>query len=173
MRYLFIIFSLLVIDQLNAQDCNNSFFGEVIDLHLNEGLSGAKVTIDNNSFVVSNLKGEFSIEGICEGEHELTISHPNCKVITVNIDIPRIGAKKIYLEHHITELEEIIVSSNSNRKESLTSIEDVIDREKILDFKSKNPNLEGEKTKKNKRFSTCLSIFYIQRGRKEVGSGSL
>ena len=28
--------------------------------------------------------------------------------------------------------------SNSNRKESLTSIEDVIDRDKILDFKSKN-----------------------------------
>ena len=97
MRYLYIIFSLLVIDQLYAQDCNYSFFGEVIDLHLNEGLSGAKVTIDNNSFVVSNLKGEFSIEGICEGEHELTISHPNCKVITVNIDIPRIVAKKIYL----------------------------------------------------------------------------
>ena len=88
--------------------------------------------------MVSNLKGEFSIEGICEGEHELTISHPNCKVITVKIDIPRIGVKKIYLEHHITELEEIIVSTNSNKKESLTSIEDVIDREKILDFKSKN-----------------------------------
>ena len=99
MRYLYIIFSLLVIDQLYAQDCNYSFFGEVIDLHLNEGLSGAKVTIDNNSFVVSNLKGEFSIEGICEGEHELTISHPNCKVITVKIDIPHSGLKKIYLEH--------------------------------------------------------------------------
>ena len=138
MRYLYIIFSLLVIDQLYAQDCNYSFFGEVIDLHLNEGLSGAKVTIDNNSFVVSNLKGEFSIDDICEGEHELTISHPNCKVITVKIDIPYSGVKKIYLEHHITELEEIIVSTNSNKKESLTSIEDVIDREKILDFKSKN-----------------------------------
>ena len=138
MRYLYIIFSLLVIDQLYAQDCNYSFFGEVIDLHLNEGLSGAKVTIDNNSFVVSNQKGEFSIEGICKGEHELTISHPNCKVITAKIDIPHTGVKKIYLEHHITELEEIIVSTNSNKKESLTSIEDVIDREKILDFKSKN-----------------------------------
>ena len=37
-----------------------------------------------------------------------------------------------------TELEEIIVSTNSNRKESITSIEDVIDRQKIFDFKSKN-----------------------------------
>ena len=67
MRYLYIIFSLLVINQLYPQDCSYSFFGDVMDLHLNEGLSGAKVTIDNKSFVVSNQKGEFSIEGICEG----------------------------------------------------------------------------------------------------------
>ena len=94
MRYLYIIFSLLVINQLCAQDCNYSFIGEVIDLHLNHGLSGAKITIDKKSFVVSNQKGEFSIEGICKGEHELTISHPNCKVITVKIDIPHSGLKK-------------------------------------------------------------------------------
>ena len=93
MRYLYIIFSLLVIDQLLAQDCNYTFFGEVMDLHLNEGLSGAKVSIDNNSFVVSNLKGKFSIKDICEGEHELTISHPNCKIIIVKIDIPHSGIK--------------------------------------------------------------------------------
>ena len=77
-------------------------------------------------------KRRISIEGICKGEHELTISHPNCKVITVKIDIPHSGLKKIYLEHHITELEEIIVSTNLNKKESPTSIEDAIDREKYL-----------------------------------------
>ena len=88
---------MLVIDQLSAQDCNYSFIGEVIDLHLNHGLSGAKISIDKKSFVVSNQKGEFSIEGICKGEHELTISHPNCKVITVNIDIPQCQVQKKFI----------------------------------------------------------------------------
>ena len=138
MKYLFVIVSFSVCGFLSSQDCSYTFRGEVIDIHLNEGLNGAKILIDNENEVLSNQKGRFTIDGICKGEHTLLISHPNCKEIKVNIDIPNPSTKKIYLEHHITELEEIIVSTNSNKKESVTSIEDVIDRQKIFDFKSKN-----------------------------------
>jgi len=138
MKYLFVIVSFSVCSFLSSQNCSYTFRGEVIDIHLNEGLTGAKILIDNRNETVSNQKGGFKIEGICKGEHTLVISHPNCKEIKVSIDIPNPSTKKIYLEHHITELEEIIVSTNSNRKESVTAIEDVIDRQKIFDFKSKN-----------------------------------
>ena len=138
MKYLLIIISFSVSSFLYSQDCSYTFYGEVVDLHLNEGLNRAKVLIDNGNEIIANQKGEFIIDGICKGQHTLVISHPNCKEITINIDIPNTSTKKIYLEHHITELEEIIVSTSSNRKESITSIEDVIDRQKIFDFKSKN-----------------------------------
>ncbi|RPG56549.1 MAG: hypothetical protein CBC56_002585 [Flavobacteriales bacterium TMED96] len=94
MRYLFIIISFCTSSFLSSQDCGYTFYGEVIDLHLNEGLNRAKIVIDDGNEIISNQKGEFIIDGICKGEHTLTISHPNCKEIKVNIDIPNASIKK-------------------------------------------------------------------------------
>ena len=69
------------------------FFGEVIDLHLNEGLSGAKVTIDKNSFVVSNQKENFQLKVFARrtraNNKSSQLQSNYCK-----IDIPHSGLKK-------------------------------------------------------------------------------
>ena len=94
MKYLLIIISFSVSSFLYSQDCSYTFYGEVVDLHLNEGLNRAKVLIDNGNEIIANQKGEFIIDGICKGQHTLVISHPNCKEITINIDIPNTSTKK-------------------------------------------------------------------------------
>ena len=46
MKYLLVIISFSMSSFLCSQDCSYTFYGEVIDLHLNEGLNGAKILID-------------------------------------------------------------------------------------------------------------------------------
>ena len=94
MRYLFIIISFCTSSFLSSQDCGYTFFGEVIDLHLNEGLNRAKIVIDDGNEIISNQKGEFIIDGICKGEHTLTISHPNCKKSKSILIFPMPASKK-------------------------------------------------------------------------------
>ena len=66
MKYLLIIISFSMSSFLYSQDCSYTFYGEVIDLHLNEGLNGARILIDNENEVISNKTGGFTIGGICK-----------------------------------------------------------------------------------------------------------
>ena len=122
-----------------SQECNYSFYGEIFDLHLNENLSDAKIKLEGIEIeVFSNQIGEFVIENLCKGEYSIVISHPNCKPLNVTISIPRKEVKKIYLEHHQTELEEIIVMGESILSEGISSIEALMTSEETLRYKSKS-----------------------------------
>jgi len=122
-----------------SQECNYSFYGKVVDLHLNENLSQAKVKLVGEDIKgVSNQIGEFTFENLCKGEYLLSISHPDCKPLTVKISIPRKGVKKLYLEHHETELKEIIVLGETNLSEGVSSIETLMSSEQTRRYKSKS-----------------------------------
>ena len=122
-----------------SQECSYSFYGEIFDLHLNENLSDAKIEIEGEEIeVFSNEIGEFVIENLCRGEYSIIISHPNCKTINTKISIPRKEVKKFYLEHHLTELEEIIVMGESIVSEGISSIETLMTSEEALRYKSKS-----------------------------------
>ena len=122
-----------------SQECNYSFYGEIFDLHLNDNLSDAKIELEGKEIeVFSNEIGEFVIENLCRGEYSIIISHPNCKTINAKISIPRKEVKKFYLEHHLTELEEIIVMGESIVSEGISSIESLMTSEEALRYKSKS-----------------------------------
>ena len=117
---------LLIWNFTYSQECNLFLKGKVTDFHDDSFLIGALVKIEGtNFFSQTNLNGEFEIEGICPGRYILNISHPNCKSKTKNINLKENKIFDLKLEHHINELEEIIVS-DSRLSRTRKSVQEVL-----------------------------------------------
>ena len=122
--------------QIKAQDCNNSFTGKVYDLHDNSPLSGAAISIDGVYESFTNDNGFFTINNLCNQNYTFEISHPLCDPKVFDVDISKNKEKIFRLEHHIKELNEIILYGNSFEKKSKTIIENVISTETLQDYAS-------------------------------------
>ena len=66
----------------------------------------------------------------------LTISHEDCESLVQTVDIKKDTFRKIRLEHHLNELEEIMIISN-NRNNSRTLFENKISKEVLDDYNSR------------------------------------
>lgn len=122
-----------------AQDCSEDFHGQVFDLHDNHTLADAVITVqETNQNVVSNAQGEFHLTDLCSGNYSLLIRHVECEELLLKISIPFSGTKRIYLEHHVNELEEIIVSDFIQKNTTKTGVEQQIAKEEILRFRTQN-----------------------------------
>jgi iron complex outermembrane receptor protein len=114
-----------------AQDCKSILLGDIIDFHDNTHLSGAKVIITGkNKQTVSNEQGKFRFEKLCDGVLELEISHPECTSQFVTLIIRGDTYKKILLEHHLEELDEVkvtgtITNNTSSAQEGHLSLNEV------------------------------------------------
>lgn len=92
------------------QDCNFDLSGKVTDIHDGSLLPNAVIQIKSLGIgTVSDLDGRYELEGICEGIYEVEISHPECKTITRNITIDQNTTRNFKLEHHLEELNEILL----------------------------------------------------------------
>jgi iron complex outermembrane receptor protein len=132
MKYILsLVIALIMGNYSLAQDCNSILLGQVVDFHDNTPLSGAIVGITGKSAQTTTEKnGKFRFESLCDGVIELEISHPDCKSKFVNITINGDIFKKIRLEHHLEELQEVKVvgeipkNTNSGQEDNL-SIKDI------------------------------------------------
>ena len=96
-----------------SQSCDYFLKGKILDSHDDSNLIGAIVNIQGtNFFSQTNFDGEYLINGICPGDYVLVISHPNCKTIKKNIILLENKDVNFYLEHHINELEEIVLQES-------------------------------------------------------------
>ena len=133
------LYSLFSICCLNlfAQNCNNRLSIQVVDLHDGTPLVNATVQISNSSQEgITDLDGNIIFENLCADSYLLTISHEDCESLTQAIDVRKNTSKKIRLEHHFNELEEIMVISN-NRNNSRTLFENKISKEVLDDYNSR------------------------------------
>ena len=133
------LYSLFSICCLNlfAQNCNNRLSIQVVDLHDGTPLVNATVQISNSSQEgITDLDGNIIFENLCADSYLLTISHEDCESLTQAIDVRKNTSKKIRLEHHLNELEEIMVISN-NRNNSRTLFENKISKEVLDDYNSR------------------------------------
>ena len=122
---------------LHGQSCEEQLFGVVLDLHDNSPLEQVKVTVaETNQQLLTNAKGKFLFHGLCEGEYTLIFEHPDCQTTTLKQRLPIASEKRYFLEHHINELEEIVVSDIGQKKNSKTSIESRLNEEEIKRFRS-------------------------------------
>ena len=134
-----LIFSLAIGQGLFAQVCDQQLFGVVLDLHDNTPLEQVKVTVvETNQQLLTNAKGKFLFLGLCEGEYTLLFEHPDCQTTTLKQRLPIASEKRYFLEHHINELEEIVVSDIGQKKNSKTGIERRLSEEEINAFRSQN-----------------------------------
>ncbi|MDB4113244.1 carboxypeptidase-like regulatory domain-containing protein, partial [Flavobacteriaceae bacterium] len=83
----------------------------VYDLHDNLPLEGVSVTlVENNSEIQTIANGKFVFTGLCEQSYMLLLEHPDCVPVTIKVNSPSSILKRFYLEHHLNELEEIIIT---------------------------------------------------------------
>ncbi len=111
---------------LKAQDCKHTFSGLVEDFHDKSPLVGATVFIKNlNKYGTTNAQGKFTIENICTGKIIVEVSHLACEPQLFELTINKDLYKVIDLEHHLEELHEVNVKSET-KKETKTAQETVI-----------------------------------------------
>ena len=109
-----ILIILMGIGSLFSQDCSYSLSGRIIDLHDDSVIEGALITTNQEGvFAQTDSKGYYFISDLCVKKLELEISHPSCKTIQKKINLRGNEVINIRMEHHINELEEIVVSDNS------------------------------------------------------------
>ena len=90
-----------------SQDWSASLTGTVIDFHDKSPLAGATITVlGQNKAVLSNLDGNYEFKGLCTGNYELEVSHPECTTLFIPIEISGAQELDIKLEHHLEALKE-------------------------------------------------------------------
>lgn len=128
---------LLCFCTINAQKCNYTFKGKIIDFHDKTPLVGASVAILNlNKYTTADINGEFNIDNLCKGDIILEIKHIACETKKITINLNKSISKDIFLEHHLEELNEVVVNSNS--KTTKTSIEQSVKKEVIEQYTDKS-----------------------------------
>ena len=131
---LYSFFSLCCINSF-PQNCNNRFSIQVIDLH--DGTPLENATVQTNGLKgTTDFDGNLIFENLCEDTYVLTISHEDCESLVQTVDIKKDTFRKIRLEHHLNELEEIMVISD-NRNNSRTLFENKISKEVLDDYNSR------------------------------------
>jgi iron complex outermembrane receptor protein len=120
-----------------SQQCTYNFKGIITDYHDGTSIFGATIFIKNlNKYTTSDDQGKFEIENLCSGKIHLFISHISCETKEVVINLTKDVFKTFYLEHHLNELNEIIVKTSSKSKK--TSIEQSLKKGIISNFTDKS-----------------------------------
>ena len=120
-----------------AQNCTYSLKGKVTDFHDNTSIVSASIHIVNlNKFATSNFDGEFVFNNLCEGKLTIEIKHIACETKRIVFTLTKDTFKEISLEHHLEELKEVVVKTNT--KTEVTSIEQSLKKEVITNFTDKS-----------------------------------
>ena len=121
----------------NAQECNYTFKGQITDFHDKTPIIGASVYIKNiNKYAVSDDQGNFVINNLCKGKLIIEVQHIACETKLFSLTLNKNTFKKIVLEHHLKELNEVIVKGSS--KTDQTSIEKSIKKTVLENFTDKS-----------------------------------
>ena len=159
--FCFLLFILsLNTTSIYGQNCNYDLSIEVIDLHDGTPLINAIVVINELQIQrTTNLEGKLIFKDLCKGDYTLNITHEECENLQISIDLKKDTFKKIRLEHHLNELEEIMVIYD-NRNNSKSLFENKISKEVLEDYNSRNL---GEVLKTITGVSTLNSGNYLSK----------
>lgn len=122
---------------INGQSCDFTFKGKVTDFHNNTEIIGASVQIINlNKFTTTDLEGNFEFTNLCPGNLIVEFKHIACETKRITFNLNSDNFKSITLEHHLEELDEVVV--NTNTKTESTSIEKSLKKEVISNYTDKS-----------------------------------
>ncbi len=114
MRIYAIVLLLITSTTVWAQECTSTFSGTIIDLHDDTLLIGATVIMaGTEQAVLTNDDGRFMFNNICDGTYSFQVSHPFCATKGYTVKIEGNTTKNFKLEHHLEELNQVIITGNS------------------------------------------------------------
>jgi len=123
--------------QSYSQDCNNTLYGSLLDIHDGSVLTGATVIVAQTGVgVLTDLDGNFVISNLCSATYQLQISHPSCSTKAFSVLIKDDTQKIFKLEHHLESLNEIIVSGKKTNRATKSIYENLVDQQTITTFSS-------------------------------------
>ena len=133
MLFILIVF-ILFNNPILSQDCNSSLTLKIIDLHDRSVLQNASIFIKElDKKVVTNSKGEYVFKDLCNKQYILEISHEECETIQTEVKVRNNTIKTIRMEHHLNELDEIILKSNL-KSNSKSIFENKISKQTLEDY---------------------------------------
>ncbi|QMU63323.1 MAG: TonB-dependent receptor [Flavobacteriaceae bacterium] len=120
-----------------SQNCNYTFSGKVTDLHDGSPLVEARVAIAHTEkIVLTDENGNFIIPNLCNQTYTISVSHPLCTTKQYRIKIRGNTTKVFRLEHHIQELNEVIVKGKSYKKKTHSLLENRVLKKDLERFSS-------------------------------------
>ena len=121
-----------------SQNCTKNLTLKIIDSHDSSLLSNASIYIDELKLELqTNLDGEVTFENLCDKTYFVQISHDRCQTIFTKINIKESSFKTIRLEHHLNELDEIILLTELNSK-SKSVYENKVTKETLEQYTNKS-----------------------------------
>lgn len=127
-----IVLILFIAQFVNGQ--SSVLTGKIIDSKNENNIQGATVFISFNYFTYTNGNGEYRIDGLSQGLHEIKISCLGYKPLSTQIKIDSTSLQKDFqLEPSLIELDEVVVSTNrtENYLRNSSFAELVIDNDEI------------------------------------------
>ena len=122
-----------------SQDCDFVISGTINDLHDGTPIYGAIISIEgSDNFAQTQENGFYILEGLCSGSVNLKIEHTECNPIKKKVSIDENAILDFELEHHINELEEIIISDNQLKGLNGNAKESRLNRDQIVRFSSQS-----------------------------------
>ena len=98
--------------------CNYTLSGKVLDEHDKTDLVFATVYIKElERGSVSDDKGNYRIDNLCEGTYTIVVSHVGCEPVTEIITITKSIKHNFYPEHHAEELKEFTLNEAGYEEE--------------------------------------------------------
>ena len=135
------IFLFLIQANLFAQSdtlCKSVLAGKIIDEHDKSPLEFANIYIlELKKGGVSDSKGFYKIENICDGSYTIRISHLGCKPIETKIIVKGKTSKTFYPEHHTEILKDVEVTAKKSIEQT-TQVKNDISDEKLNQSKGQS-----------------------------------
>ena len=137
MRNTALLVLLLAVTQVYSQECDNTLTGIITDLHDGSALVDATVIVAGSEIdVQTDLDGEFKIQNLCDGTYSLQVAHPGCLSQGFTVKISGNTTKRFRMEHHLEELDQIVLRGKSSGENTKTLVENQISTEDLERFSS-------------------------------------
>ncbi len=133
MKFFIVLCAVMYSSMSIAQDCTYTLTGYVIDLHDQETLADATLSIEElGNTIKTTTKGKYTFSNLCNGAtYTIRVSHPLCNTQTINVTINGNTERTINMEHHLEELGEISITGEAQKNGGKTAIESQVSNEAI------------------------------------------
>ena len=129
---LFVLSLILSAISSKATQCDLVMKGYVLDKHDFKPLVNAVVKIKGTAkYKITNDEGYFKFDDLCKGEYTIEVSHFKCEPQIQTVKLNSSKELNIKLEHHIEELNEVLVSGNLYNKNLKSTISSQLNQDQI------------------------------------------